>query len=83
MKVVDEDTLYQLAMGTSKIENGKTLYDMTAIKKLKRKMQLYDLLQNSVLGIMKKIGVFRLRLPMITLMEYRGVACMAMALTPE
>jgi hypothetical protein len=41
------------------------------------------MLQNCILSIMKKIGVFRLRLPMTMLMEYRGVACMAIALIPE
>lgn len=46
-------------------------------------MQLYDLLQNCLLALVKKIGVLKIRLPMVVLMEYRGIACVASAVMRE
>lgn len=59
------------------------MYDVAPIKRLKYKMQLYDLLQNCLLALVKKIGVLKIRLPMVVLMEYRGIACVASAVMRE
>lgn len=83
MKIVEEGVQYTLALASSRIENDQTLYDLQSIKRLRYKMQLYDLLQNSLLSMVKKIGVLKIRLPMVVMLEYRGIACLAMAVTEE
>lgn len=81
--LTDDGIHYIFGLGSSKLVNGSSVFDMSEIKKLRRQLRLYDILQNCLLQLSKRIGIVRLRVPMSLFMEYRGVGCFASAVAED
>ena len=68
-----ENVQVEYALGDGVTIDNKTTFKMSAVETLINKFKLYQLLQTVMVKLVKKLTVFRIRVPLLCLVEYKGI----------
>ena len=64
-------------------KSNEISYDEGRMDQIKRYMRLSNTLQNALIEVIRKVGVISLRTPLVSLVEYRGIMCLASSQTAQ
>lgn len=76
-------TLKFIKSKSTRNDEDSIVYDEVKMNSVKRQAELLNILQNSLIDLMRRSINVNLRTPLTTLIEYRGVLCLATARTQE
>lgn len=73
----------EYALGDGVTIDNKTTFKMNAVETLMNKFRLYQLLQTVMVKLVKKLAIFRIRVPLLCLVEYKGVSFLCEGVSEE